>query len=102
MRKPTAKEISQRLVNEFGYSRRGSEVAAAELAAAHEKIQTAFLRWWQTGEITKMEVEGYTAQRLIQERHMKPVAAFLTLDWLLKEPAAALKALARPYDVVVF
>ena len=49
-----------------------------------------------------MEVEGYTAQRLMQERHMKPVAAFLTLDWLLKEPAAALKALARPYDVVVF
>ena len=41
----------------------------------------------------KLSIAGYTLQRLIDEHGMLPVAAFLTLDWLLRDPARATASL---------
>ena len=41
-----------------------------------------------------------TIQRLIEQHNMKPIAAFLTLDWLSREPEAAIASLKCGYDRV--
>lgn len=47
-----------------------------------------------------MEVEGYTAERLVKERSLTPLAALFTFDWLLREPEAARAAIERGHDWV--
>lgn len=64
-------------------------------------LHESFARWWETGELPTVEVEGYTAGRLAKERSLNPMAALLTLDWLLREPEAAraaIRARARPAE----
>jgi hypothetical protein len=45
-------------------------------------------------------VQGYTAQRLVDEYQFTPPNAFVTLDWLIREPAKAVKALSEGYDII--
>jgi hypothetical protein len=96
----TTADLVPRLIGEFGYSPYAADVTARELVAADPRIQEAFYRWWNTSEISDIEVEGHHLQRLADEHGMNPIAAFLTLDWLIKEPEAALASLARGHDRV--
>jgi hypothetical protein len=98
MSKFTVTDLVSRLVSEFGYSPYAAAVTAKELVTAHPRVQEAFYHWWRTGKVTDLEVEGYNVRRLANERGMNPIAALLTLDWLLKEPKAALESLARKHD----
>ena len=98
MSKFTTADLVSRLIGEFGYSPHAADIAARELVAATPRIQEAFYHWWKTGKVSALEVEGYNAQRLADEHGMNPIAGFLTLDWLLKEPKAALSSLARGHD----
>lgn len=88
------------LVGELGYSPHAADIVARELIEAAPRVRDVFFQWWETGKIAELEVEGYSVQRLMDERNMNPVAACLTLDWLIKEPEAALASLARGYDWV--
>lgn len=94
----TTADLVSRLIGEFSYSPHAADITARELVAADPRIQEAFSHWWDTGEIVALEVEEYDIQRLADEHGMNPIAAFLTLDWLLKEPEAALASLARGHD----
>ena len=60
-----------------------------------EKIKAAFEEWVETGIAPTFEIEDWTYGKLIQRCKMRPVAAFLALDWLIKEPENASKALKR-------
>jgi|GEM_PF-579734 len=92
--------IMHRLVSELGYSDRGASLVTDRLEASDARIQSGFLKWWNTGQIESVEVEGYDVQRLMREHQFNPIAAFLTLDWLIKEPVSAKAALARGHDRV--
>jgi hypothetical protein len=94
----TTADLVPRLVEEFGYSPYAADITASELATAEPRIQKAFLHWWNTGQVVALEVEQYDVRRLANEHGMNPIAAFLTLDWLIKEPEAALASLARGHD----
>jgi hypothetical protein len=100
MSKFTAADLIPRLVGEFGYSSYEAEAAVNELAAADLRIQEAFLRWWNTGEVSDLTIEQYNLHRLADEHGLNPVAGFLMLDWLLKEPEMAQAALAHGFDWV--
>jgi hypothetical protein len=100
MSKLVVANLVQRLIGEFGYSPHAAQVVAEELADADERIQEAFLRWWTKGELSNLTVRQYNLRRLKDEHGMNPIAAFLTLDWLLKEPGKALASLARGHDRV--
>jgi hypothetical protein len=89
-----------RLVDEFGYPEAGAKLIAADLAACREPVANAFLRWWDTGRMPEVEIQGYTVQRLMREQGMNPVAAFLALDWLNREPEKALQILDKGHDSV--
>jgi len=94
-----ADELVLRLREEFGYPPFGANLVAQKLAAAAKPVKDAFLYYWQTGVLDeRLEIEGYTIARLVSEHSMKPIAAFLTLDWLAREPEAARASLARGHD----
>lgn len=89
-----------RLVDEFGYPPRGAEIVWGRLDELDASIAPSFLKWWSQGTEPNVEVHGYSVQRLEQEHGMNPIAAFLTLDWLVREPERALESLRRGHDRV--
>lgn len=58
-------------------------------------IKSSFENWYQTGIIPADKIDGYDFLVLTHSFHMKPVGAFLTLDWLIKEPEKAKIALSK-------
>ncbi len=92
--------IAARLVEEFGYSPASAEITALDLTNCSSKVWDEFSRWWQTGALGPPEVEGFSAAQLVRDHSLLPPAAFLMLDWLLRDPSAAKAALARGYDSV--
>ena len=92
-------ELIPRLVAEFGYPPKGAQLVAQKLVNCTPQIKDAFEKFWQNGEMPLFEVEGYTFSRLADEHGMKPMAAFLTLDWLIREPKRAKASLRKGHDV---
>lgn len=92
-------ELIPRLVAEFGYPLKGAQLVAEKLVSSTPQIQEVFVKYWERGEIPLLEVEGYTFSKLAEEHGMKPVAAFLTLDWLIREPERAKASLKKGHDV---
>jgi len=94
-----AETIVMRLVSEFDYPQKRAEEAVQKLQRSAPVIQEAFEKWWMgDGLDEQLLVEGYTLQQLVEEYDFNPMNAFLTLDWLLREPARAREALSRGYD----
>lgn len=93
-------ELVPRLMSEFGYPPAGAELVASKLINLTSPLDEAFLTWWTSGSMPELEIEGYSVQRLSDEHHMKPIAAFLTLDWLNREPRKAHASLKRGHDHV--
>ena len=54
----------------------------------------------KTGDLPLREENGFTVKKLIDEYGMNPIGAFLTLDWIIKKPKEALKALAHGFDEI--
>lgn len=92
--------IVTRLTSEYGYSVSGAQVVADKLHTCDQTILRAFKEWWETGELPELTVEGYSVSKLIKEHNMKAPAAFLTLDWLLREPEKAKASLRKGHDKV--
>lgn len=92
--------IRTRLTQELGYSESGARILAEKLIACSPQIKSAIVAWWETGDLADLEIEGFTVQQLVEQHGMKPIAAFLTLDWLIREPERARASLARGHDRV--
>lgn len=93
-------EIALRLQNEFGYGRPGSTKVAEIIATLHEQIAESFAIWWESGLVPEIEVEGYSVTRLQTEHNMNPIAAFLTLNSLLRNPDKILPSLRKGHDQI--
>jgi hypothetical protein len=88
--------IVARLVSD-GYTEREARRAVQSLSTSHLAVQKAFEKWWRGGELDEqLQVRGYTVKRLVERRGFKPTGAFSTMDSLLHEPEAAVKALRTP------
>lgn len=96
----TTAELVPWLIGELDYSPSRADSAARELVAADPRVRRAFYHWWKTGEFIDFDAHGYNVQRLADEHGMNPIAAYLALDWLLKDPEAALVPLRRGHDWV--
>lgn len=93
-------DLIPRLQSEYGYPVTGARLIAEKLVACEPSIKIVFLKWWRTGEFTPLEFEGYTWEYLMEKQSMSPIAALLTLDWLLREPDKAKKSLHKGHDEV--
>lgn len=71
------------------------EQTADKIERLTPEIARHFETWAETDENPNLEICGYSFSRLTSEFKMKPVAAFLALDWLVREPKKASAALNR-------
>lgn len=71
------------------------EQTADKVERMDDRIKAAFEEWVDNGAIPVIEVEGWNYESLVSKFKMRPVAAFLTLDWLTRDPGKAAKALKR-------
>jgi hypothetical protein len=85
-----------------GCSLEKASVVARELADLHPQLQSAFRKWWETGEVPDDCIaHGFTPKRLIDEGWCKTVAvAFTWLDGLTKRPKDAMRLLRRGRDYI--
>src|SRR3989344_1805983 len=89
-------DLVHRLTTEFGYSPQIAEKVASQLVAMSPDIKGQFWQWWNTGQdATDLVVNGYTVAKLKDEFGLNPIAAFSTLDWMMREPDVALQTLRR-------
>ena len=95
-----ATSIAARLVDEYGYSPTTVALTVQNLMSCAQPVWDAFIDWWQTGALASEEVEGFTVKKLVEERKIEPVGAYIMLNWLLSDPVAAKAVLARGFDVV--
>ena len=97
-----ADAIIARIVSEFGYTEKRAGEAVQKLQASNPAVQEAFEKWWLgKGLDEQLVVQGYTLQKLIDKHGFNPMNAFLTMDWLIREPARALRGLSRGRDYVL-
>lgn len=81
------------LKEEFGYPDFLIQSTVEKLINMNESLKTAFENWYISRIVPDVTVEGYSMNVLLKDYSMQVVGAFLTLDWLLKEPQAAKCAL---------
>jgi len=79
----------------FSYSPAVADTIATELRALPRELRTAATRYLWSGDVQADGVGAYDAPRLIDEFDMVPIAAFLTLGWLIREPAQMKQAMAE-------
>lgn len=94
--------IVARLISECGYPEKDAGKVVQDLQACAPVVQAAFEQWWQgEGLDEQLVVQGYTLQQFIDTHGFNPVGAFLTMDWLIREPELALQALSQGHDYVL-
>lgn len=71
------------------------EQTADKIERMDERIKVAFDEWVDNNVIPSIDIEGWNYDKLVKKFKMRPAAAFLTLDWLTRDPEKAIKSLKR-------
>jgi hypothetical protein len=91
--------IIARIVSEFSYTEKEAKVVVPDLETSDPIVQEAFEKWWSGGGLDEeLVVQGYTLQKLIDKHGFNPINAFLTMNWLIREPEKALRGLSKRRD----
>lgn len=92
-----AENIIKILVEEKEYDKEQTERLAPKIDALPADIRSALEKWVQCGETSSPEYSGYTVEKILKEKPgMTVLAAYLTLDWIRKDPQTAIKAVLTP------
>lgn len=59
------------------------------------EVKKVFKEWCSNNESFDFSVEGFSFCDLVTKWGMKPVGAFITLDWLIREPEKAKEVLRK-------
>ena len=84
-----------KILKEEEYPEHLIESTLQKLNNLQPKVLSAFQSWIDKGIMPTISVEGYSYSKLVSEYEMKPIGAFLTLDWLCRDPQQASSALQR-------
>lgn len=88
MLRVTYKEFYDYALND-GYSNLEITHLFRVLKSKEKQTRKWFINWFKTGIIPHDEIEGITAEYLINELKCKPINAFIILDWLKGNPKIA-------------
>ena len=66
-----------------------------KLEKLQPEILSAFTQWLSDGKTPSISIENFSFQDLTMKFGMTPVGAFITLDWLVREPEKAKRSLER-------
>ena len=75
-------ELTDWLVEQHELAPDHARAVAVRLLSSTPRIRGAFQRWWLTGRVDDVTVEGYNLRRLVREKGMSPLGALLTLSLL--------------------
>lgn len=75
-------------------------VLDASLDKMTPAVRKSLENFLQSGQREDINVLGYSIDKLMNEHGMNEVAAYLTIDWILREPDQALQSLQRGHDFV--
>ena len=89
------KEILVKLLKEENYPAHMVDVTIGKLNKLQPIVLDNFEAWLNEGKIPDIEIEGYSYRILVNDYGMKPVGAFLTLDWLCRDPQKASLSLKK-------
>lgn len=89
------KSVIKEILAKEGYPDFMIESTVEKIGNFAPDIASAFAEWLDKGIEPNLEVEGFSYAMLMQTYEMKPTGAFITLDWLYREPERAKKALKR-------
>lgn len=79
-----------------GYDEKSAQLVAVELMDLSQPLDAYLVKWMQDeSDMQDYSLHGYSIKRLMEERNMAYPAALLTIDWLIKEPNAAIASLKR-------
>lgn len=68
-----------------------------DLEQLHPTLMPVFNKWMEQESFRdETKYHGYSVASLMSERKMTFPAALLTIDWILKNPESACKALSEP------
>lgn len=71
------------------------EKTADKIEAFSIAVAEAFDNWSKDKSLPNISIEGFAFTDLVTKWGMNPVGAFITLDWLLREPEKAKRALQK-------
>ncbi len=89
------KEILVKLLKEENYPAHMVDATIGKLNKLQPIVLDNFEAWLNEGKIPDIEIEGYSYRILVNDYGMKPVGAFLTLDWLCRDPQKASLSLKK-------
>lgn len=92
---PVQNKKWEELLRRNDYPESSIASAASKLENLTEDFAEAVLEWDRTGELPYMEVEGFTADEIVEYMGVHEIAAILMLDWLRREPEEAKMAIAE-------
>ena len=83
------------LLKKQGYPSFMLDKTATKIENLSQPLKEAFSMWVDCGIEPSFSIQGYSYQTLIEKFDMKPIGAFLTLDWIIREPEKAIDNLNR-------
>lgn len=89
------KERIKKILAEEQYPEFMLEKTTDKIEAFSSVVQKAFEEWCNNKQQPNIAVEGFAFTDLVTQWGMKPIGAFITLDWLLREPENAKNALRK-------
>lgn len=89
------KQLIENILKEEKYPDYMLEKTIEKVERFDSTVMKIFEEWSKSGEEPTLSIEGFSYHQLIAEYGMKPVGAFITLDWLLRDPQKAVSALKR-------
>lgn len=88
-------ELTHWLVDVHGLDPEHAEAMAQRLLSSAPSIRGAFYRWWKTGVLEELEIEGYGLRRLVEDKGMSVLGALLTLSLLARQGETTREELDR-------
>lgn len=83
------------ILKEQGYPTFMFEKTADKVENLSQPLKESFSLWVESGIEPSLSIKGYSYSILIEKFKMKPVGAFITLDWIVREPEKAIENLNR-------
>lgn len=78
-----------------GYPEFMHEKTVAKIQNFQDIIAIEFTNWVEKNASPEISIEGYSYSFLVNHMNMQPIGAFITLDWLLRDPQKAKAALLK-------
>lgn len=82
-------------MNEYNYKEHVALLTAEDLMNLEQQLKEPFLQWLRDRTEADIQVAGFSATKLMQEKGMTFPSALVALDWLIKEPDVAKNELSK-------